>query len=90
MKNNKRKKKKPTTKVSMTNSEKLRYLFISNNVYMGSAYMYMDSNDIAYSILDAYGGNMIDCNDTLVDDSMDHERSIHQEIEEKAHIDVSF
>jgi hypothetical protein len=42
--------------------------------------VYMDPNDIAYSILDVYGGNMIDCSSILADDSTDHVHSIHQEI----------
>jgi hypothetical protein len=49
----------------------------------------MDSSNTVYG-KSVRGNALLEDDSIFVGDSMDHERSIHQEIEEKAHIDVSF
>ena len=62
---------------------------VNSNVFLDSNCAYMDSSNTVCgkSVRDSA---LLEDDSILVDDNMDHVHSIHQEIEEKAHIDVSF
>jgi len=74
----------PTTRVMTQNSKN-----VNSNVFLDSNCAYMDSSNTVYG-KSVRGNALLEDDSIFVGDSMDHERSIHQEIEEKAHIDVSF
>jgi hypothetical protein len=66
----------PTTRVSMENSGKVRYLSINSNVFLDSNCAYMDSSNTVYGKSD-HGNALLEDDSILVDGNMDHVHSIH-------------